>query len=72
MTLIPIKGQDGMFRDSETNAIVNKNNNEFQMYVNNRERLSKDQERLSYMEKNMDQLKDDLNDIKSLLKEFLR
>lgn len=72
MALIPIKGQDGMFRDSETNAIVNKNNNEFQMYVNNRERLSKDQERLSYMEKNMDQLKDDLNDIKSLLKEFLR
>lgn len=72
MTLIPIKGQDGMFRDSETNAIVNRNNNEFQMYVNNRERLSKDQERLSYMEKNMDQLKNDLNDIKSLLKEFLR
>lgn len=72
MTLIPIKGQDGMFRDSETNAIVNRNTTEFQMYVNNRERLSNDQERLSYMEKSMDDLKHDLNDIKSLLKEFLR
>jgi len=72
MTLIPIKGQDGMFRDSETNAIVNRNSNEFQMYVNNRERLSKDQERLSYMEKNMDELKHDLNDIKFLLKNLLR
>jgi len=72
MTLIPIKGQDGFFRDSETNAIVNKNNNDFKMYVNNRERLSKDQERLSHMERSMDDLKHDLDDIKALLKNLLR
>jgi len=72
MTLIPIKGQDGFFRDSETNAIVNKNNNDFKMYVSNRERLSKDQERLSHMERSMDDLKHDLDDIKVLLKNLLR
>ena len=72
MTLIPIKGQDGFFRDSETNAIVNKNNNDFKMYVSNRDRLSKDQERLSHMERSMDDLKNDLDDIKVLLKNLLR
>jgi len=72
MSLIPVKGNDGFYRDSKTNAIVNKNSMEFQKYKANAEKLSKDQERLTNMESDMDQLKNDLNDIKSLLKEFLR
>jgi len=72
MTLRPIDGKDGYFRDTETNAIINKNTIEFNRYVQNRERLSKDQERLSHMEKSMDDLKHDLDDIKVLLKNLLR
>jgi len=72
MSLLPIDGKDGYFRDSETNAIVNKNTIEYNRYVANRERLNGEQERLNNMEKSMDDLKHDLNDIKSLLKEFLR
>jgi len=72
MSLIPVKGQEGFFRDSNTNAIVNKNSNDYQRYVANRERLNSEQERLNNMEKSMDELKHDLNDIKSLLKNLLR
>ena len=72
MSLLPIDGKDGYFRDSETNAIVNKNTTEYNRYIQNRSRLSKDQERLSHMEKSMDDLKHDLDDIKVLLKNLLR
>ena len=72
MSLLPIDGKDGYFRDSETNAIVNKNTIEYNRYMQNRARLSKDQERISNMEKSMDDLKHDLDDIKVLLKNLLR
>jgi len=42
MSLLPIDGRDGYFRDTETNAIINKNNTEFNRYIQNRERLSQD------------------------------
>lgn len=72
MSLVPIKGQDGFFRDTETNAIINKNNNDYQIYINNRKRISSDKERLSSLEDGMDKLKDDLNEIKELLKRHLK
>ena len=60
MTLIPVEGQDGFFRDSETNAIVNKNHLEYKSYVSNREKLLSDKERI-------DKLEGEISEIKSLL-----
>tara|TARA_B100000287_G_C20674244_1_gene794626 strand:- start:5173 stop:5397 length:225 start_codon:yes stop_codon:yes gene_type:complete len=69
--LIPVKGQQGLYRDSFTNAIVNKNTNEYQSYVTNRQKLNSDQERINAIEDQVNDVKNDLSEIKSLLKEIV-
>jgi len=71
MSLIPVEGKDGFFRDSATNAIVNKNRLEYQSYVSNREKLSTEKQRINILENDMDRLKGDLDEIKSLLKKIV-
>jgi len=61
MKLIPVEGMEGFFRDSETNAIVNKNNLEYQTYVSNRKKLLSDQERIENLEGKVDSILDMLS-----------
>ena len=68
MSLIPVEGKDGFFRDSKTNAIINKNRLEYQSYVSNREKLLSDKERIVNLESEMNDIKSDLDEIKSLLR----
>jgi len=63
MTLIPVKDQPGLFRDSETGAIVNKKNNDYQAYVSNRNKLLSEKERI-------DKLESDIGDIKRMLQQL--
>ena len=60
MTLIPVKGQSGFFRDSETGAIINNNSNDYDTYVSNRDKLLSEKERI-------DKLESDIGDIKRML-----
>ena len=60
MSLIPIKDEKGFFKDSDSGAIVNKNNNEYQAYIAQRERLLSDKERL-------DKVENEISDIKQML-----
>jgi len=68
MALIPVEGKDGFYRDSKTNAIVNKNHLEYQSYVSNREKLLSDKERIVNLEIELGDIRSDLDEIKSLLK----
>ena len=68
MALIPVGGKDGFYRDSKTNAIVNKNHLEYQSYVSNREKLLSDKERIVNLEAELGDIRSDLDEIKSLLK----
>ena len=61
MSLIPVEGMEGYFRDSETNAIVNKNNLEYQSYVSNRKKLLSDKERIDSLENKVDSILDMLS-----------
>ena len=63
MTLIPVKGQDGFFRDSETGAIVNNNSNDYKSYMANRDKLLSEKERI-------DKLESDIGDIKRMLQQL--
>ena len=63
MTLIPVKDQDGFFRDSETGAIINNNSSGYESYVNNRDRLLSEKERI-------DKLESDIGDIKRMLQQL--
>ena len=69
--LYPVKDHSGLFRDSNTGAIINNNKNDFQKYIENRNRMLNQSEKVEKLEKNLDELKDDINDIKSLLTKFL-
>ncbi len=64
MSLIKVKDHDGFYKDTSSGAIVNKNNSGYQQYIENRDRLLSDKERL-------DAIENDIHDIKSLLLKVL-
>jgi|TARA_B100001059_G_scaffold234509_1_gene277292 hypothetical protein len=60
MTHIPVEGHPGLYRDSETGAIINNRSNDYQTYMNNRKKLLSEKERI-------DKLELDIGDIKRML-----
>ena len=70
MTLIPVKGNSGLFRDSETGAIINNNANEYNTYMTNRNKLLSEKERLTRVETKVENLSDDIGDIKRMLQQL--
>lgn len=70
--LIPVKDNKGLFRDMNTNSIVNTDTNQYQSYISNREKLSSDKERIDNLENQLTDVRSDLNDIKDLLLKALK
>ena len=64
MSLIKVKDHDGFYKDTSSGAVINKNNSDYQQYVETRDRLLSDKERL-------DAIENDIHDIKSLLLKVL-
>ena len=64
MRLYRVKDHDGLYKDSSTGAVINKDNNGYQQYMENRNKMLSDKERL-------DSLENDIHDIKTMLKTFL-
>jgi len=71
MSLIPIEGKDGYFRDTHSKAIINKNANDFNTYMINRKKLTSDKERIDTIETELEGIKGDLTDIKLMLQHFM-
>jgi len=71
MSLIPVQDSPGIFRDSETNAIVNKNTSDYNLYVRNRNQMKTKEERIGDLEKKVDHLTGDIGDIKSMLQTLI-
>ena len=71
MSLIPVQDSPGIFRDSETNAIINKNTNDYNLYVRSRNQMKTKEERIGDLEKKVDHLTDDIGDIKSMLQTLI-
>jgi len=71
MNMLPIEGKDGYFRDTRSNAIINKNENDFNMYMTNHKKLSSDKERINDIEDELGNIKGDLSDIKMMLQHFM-
>jgi hypothetical protein len=62
--MIPVKGHPNLYRDEKSGAIVNTDTNAYTQYVNSlRNRETQKSE--------IDKIKDDINEIKSLLRELL-
>ena len=71
MSLIPVQDSPGIFRDSETNAIVNKNTSEYNLYVRSRNQMKTKEERIVDLENKVDHLTGDIGDIKSMLQTLI-
>ena len=71
MPLIPVENHPGLFRDSITNAIVNKSKTDFERYSNTRNKMLSKEERINHLEQKVDNLSSDIGDIKSMLQSFL-
>ena len=66
-----MKGNKDLARDPETNAIVNVNTLEYTQYLSRREVKTEKNQKVQTMEEDLANVKSELNEIKSLLKELL-
>jgi hypothetical protein len=71
MEFYEMKGHKDLARDPETNAIINVNNLDYTQYHSRREVKIERNEKVETMEEDLANVKSELNEIKSLLKELL-
>jgi hypothetical protein len=62
--MIPVKGHPNLYRDEKSGAIVNCDTNAYTQYVNSLNNRD-------FQKRELDQLKKDVDEIKSLLKELI-
>ena len=66
-----MEGHKDLARDPETNAIINVNNLEYTQYLSRRDVKTEKNQKVQTMEEDLANVKSELNEIKSLLKELL-
>ena len=59
--LIPVDGENYLFRDTKSNAIINTNSSDYNSYISRKQFQQSEKERL-------DSLESEIGEIKSLLK----
>ena len=68
MNYTNVKGHTDLVRDNSTGAILNNDTNQYNQYLSQRARRKQGGERIDNMENDLKSLKDDINEIKTLLK----
>ena len=66
--LIPVDGNKSLFRDPQTNAIINTNKSEYESYIMRRKMHTSEQERIDSIEDDLGTIKSDIDEIKFLLR----
>jgi len=66
-----VKGHSDLARDPETNSILNLNKSEYEQYVTRRIAKMEKNQKVQTIEEEVASIKEDIDEIKSLLKEFL-
>ena len=69
--LIPVEGNSDLVRDPNTDQIINTNASAYQQYINRREKRKIEKEKSLNIEEDIANLKNELGEIKSLLKELV-
>ena len=69
---IKVKDHKDLIRDPVSNGIVNTNQTEYDEYIARRDAATKSKENEVTMKEDLDNLKGEINEIKSLLKELVR
>ena len=71
MDFYELKGNKDLARDPQTNAIVNVNGLDYSQYLSTRNVKSEKTQKLQTVEQDLANMKGELDEIKSLLKELL-
>ena len=72
MSKLRVEGFSGLVRDTNSNAIVNVNRTEYQVYMSRHKTRQKQGDELREAIKEINTLKQELFEIKSLLKEVVK
>ena len=68
---VKVKDHKDLVRDPVSNGIVNTNQSEYDEYIARRDAATKSKENEVTMKEDLDNLKGEINEIKSLLKELV-
>lgn len=68
MTKLQVEEFPNLYRDPKTRAVINDNKEEYESYIRSRDQKLKELNRVEKLENDMSDLKDDINEIKSLLR----
>ena len=68
MTYLKVEGHGELYRDSTTNSIVNRNTTDYNTYMSQKKTKNEEAEKVDTMEQDLAYLKNEINEIKSLLK----
>ena len=71
MTLNKVKDQSDLARDPKTGSIVNVNNLDYEKYISSRKVKNAKTKQVTSIEEDLVNLKNEMNEIKSLLKELV-
>lgn len=63
MSLIPVEGHSYLWRDSETGAIVNGDDSNYQAYIRQRDAKKAEKDEIESMKKDIDDIKNMLSKI---------
>ena len=68
MNYTNVKGHTDLVRDNSTGAIVSNNSSQYNQYLSLRAKRKQGTDRIDNMEDDLKSLKDDINEIKTLLR----
>ena len=71
MTYLKVEGHGELYRDSTTNSIVNRNTSDYNRYMSQKKTKNEEAEKVDTMEQDLNNIKNEINEIKSLLKELV-
>ena len=71
MDYIKVNGHDHLIRDPKTNAIINTNMSEYNEYLSRRDSKLKDNQKVQNLEYDVANMKEDLDEIKFLLRRLV-
>ena len=64
---VPVEGRSGLFRDSDSTAIVNRDKKAYLAYMERKKVMENKNSELDQMKEDLDNVKGELGDIKDLL-----
>ena len=71
MTYLKVKGHSNLVRDTKSHAIVNTNRNTYELYMKNQMQKRKQQDQLRDTVREINNLKNEMYEIKELLKKVV-